>query len=188
MAPTKRKTNGEAKPNPVTASLRVTRSMVRRTRSSVQRDGANSAVSASNLVKLDSPAKNAKRKTATGAGKRKKKEKKEEKAADGEDTEEKAIEDGVAAEDSKKKTIVIEHCKQCNAFKTRAIQVKEGLEGSVPGVMVILNPEKPRRGCFEIREEGGKAFISLLGMKRPFAPMKELDMEEVIADIIKEIE
>lgn len=32
--------------------------------------------------------------------------------------------------------------KQCNAFKTRAIQVKEGLEGAVPGVNVTLNPEK----------------------------------------------
>lgn len=32
--------------------------------------------------------------------------------------------------------------KQCNAFKTRAIQVKEGLEGAVPGVTVTLNPEK----------------------------------------------
>ncbi|KAF2542515.1 hypothetical protein F2Q68_00029121 [Brassica cretica] len=77
--------------------------------------------------------------------------------------------------------------KQCNAFKTRAIQVKEGLEGAVPGVTVTLNPEKPRRGCFEIRVEGGETFISLLEMKRPFAPMKALDMEEVIEDIIKKI-
>ncbi|CDY36446.1 BnaC03g67660D [Brassica napus] len=72
-------------------------------------------------------------------------------------------------EDKTKPKIVIEHCKQCNAFKTRAIQVKEGLEGAVPGVTVALNPEKgysftPRRGCFEIREEGGETFISLLVM------------------------
>ncbi|WZZ47245.1 hypothetical protein YC2023_043504 [Brassica napus] len=61
-------------------------------------------------------------------------------------------------EDKTKPKIVIEHCicflvllklncnvllyKQCNAFKTRAIQVKEGLEGAVPGVTVALNPEK----------------------------------------------
>ncbi|KAG2291895.1 hypothetical protein Bca52824_038564 [Brassica carinata] len=68
--------------------------------------------------------------------------------------------------------------KQCNAFKTRAIQVKEGLEGAVPGVTVALNPEKgysftPRRGCFEIREEGGETFISLLEMKRPFTTRKQ---------------
>ncbi|XP_056848808.1 uncharacterized protein LOC130498964 [Raphanus sativus] len=77
--------------------------------------------------------------------------------------------------------------KQCNAFKTRAIQVKECREGAVPGVKMTLNPEKPRRGCFEIREEGGETFITLLEMKRPFAPVKALDMEEVIEDIINTI-
>ncbi|KAL2544053.1 selenoprotein H-like [Forsythia ovata] len=86
------------------------------------------------------------------------------------------------------KTIVIEHCKQCNSFKTRAIQVKNGLEKGLEGVNVVVNPEKPRRGCFEIREEGGEIFVSLLDMKRPFAPMKALDMEKVISDIIEKIE
>ncbi|XP_057504339.1 uncharacterized protein LOC130787880 [Actinidia eriantha] len=85
------------------------------------------------------------------------------------------------------KTIVIEHCKQCNAFKTRAIQVKNGLENDVSGITVLVNPEKPRRGCFEIREEGGEKFISLLDMKRPFAPMKALDMDKVISDVIDKI-
>ncbi|MED6113468.1 hypothetical protein PIB30_071027 [Stylosanthes scabra] len=85
------------------------------------------------------------------------------------------------------KTIIVEHCKQCNSFKTRANLVKEGLEKRQPGITVILNPEKPRRGCFEIREEGGKKFISLLDMKRPFKPMKDLDMEKVISDIAEEI-
>ncbi|RYR05637.1 hypothetical protein Ahy_B06g085475 [Arachis hypogaea] len=76
---------------------------------------------------------------------------------------------------------------QCNSFKTRANLVKEGLEKRSSGITVILNPEKPRRGCFEIREEGGKKFISLLDMKRPFKPMKDLDMEKVISDIAEEI-
>ncbi|KAI3453686.1 hypothetical protein Pfo_010349, partial [Paulownia fortunei] len=53
------------------------------------------------------------------------------------------------------KTVIIEHCKQCNSFKTRAIQVKNGLEKGVAGISVVINPEKPRKGCFEIREEGG---------------------------------
>ncbi|XP_047339281.1 uncharacterized protein LOC124942769 [Impatiens glandulifera] len=87
----------------------------------------------------------------------------------------------------KSKTIVIEHCKQCNAFKTRAFQVKDGLEKGVSGVTVIVNPEKPRRGCFEIRDDEGKKFISLLEMKRPFSAMKELDMDNVIADIVEDI-
>jgi hypothetical protein len=32
--------------------------------------------------------------------------------------------------------------KQCNSFKTRAIQVKEGLEKSVAGITVLVNPDK----------------------------------------------
>ncbi|KAL3833517.1 hypothetical protein ACJIZ3_008253 [Penstemon smallii] len=85
------------------------------------------------------------------------------------------------------KKIIIEHCKQCTQFKKRAIQVKNGLEKSDVAVNVLVNPEKPRRGCFEIREEGGEIFVSLLDMKRPFTPMKELDMEKVISDIIEKI-
>ncbi|KAK4435296.1 hypothetical protein Salat_0693000 [Sesamum alatum] len=85
------------------------------------------------------------------------------------------------------KTIIIERSTECNRFKVRAIQVKEGLEKGVAGVKVVVNPEKPRRGCFEIREEGGEVFLSLLNMKRPFEPMTKLDMEEVISDIIEKI-
>ncbi|XP_021276772.1 selenoprotein H [Herrania umbratica] len=102
--------------------------------------------------------------------------------------EEAAPEDLTVSEDgSHNKTVVVEHCKQCNSFKTRAVQVKDGLEKGVPGIKVLLNPEKPRRGCFEIREEGGKKFISLLDMKRPFKRMKDLDMEKVISDIVDKI-
>ncbi|KAL3647184.1 hypothetical protein CASFOL_008152 [Castilleja foliolosa] len=85
------------------------------------------------------------------------------------------------------KTIIVEHCKQCNSFKTRAIQVKNGLEKGVEGVKVVVNPEKPRRGCFEIREESGGIFVSLLDLKRPFKKMKDLDMEKVISDIVEKI-
>ncbi|XP_048594868.1 selenoprotein H [Brassica napus] len=145
--------------------------MDRRTRSETQQNGAKAAGS---VTKLASPKKVKRKKSEVETEtESEKKTKKEEEEAE--------------AEDSTKRKIVIEHCKQCNAFKTRAIQVKEGLEGAVPGVTVTLNPEKPRRGCFEIREEGGQTFISLLEMKRPFAPMKALDMEEVIEDIINKI-
>ncbi|CAI9093996.1 OLC1v1029625C1 [Oldenlandia corymbosa var. corymbosa] len=91
---------------------------------------------------------------------------------------------------SKKKTIIVEYCKQCNAFKTRALFVKDGLEKGMDGaVNVVLNPEKPRRGCFEIREDGenGEKFITLLDMKRPFKPMKDLVMDEVVSDILDKI-
>ncbi|CAN6333867.1 unnamed protein product [Urochloa humidicola] len=85
------------------------------------------------------------------------------------------------------KRIIVEACNQCTRFKKRAQKVKEDLESSVPGVSVIINPGKPRRGCLEIREEGGEVFISLLNMRRPFTPMTELDMDEVIQDIANKI-
>ncbi|KAF7133276.1 hypothetical protein RHSIM_Rhsim09G0030000 [Rhododendron simsii] len=81
-----------------------------------------------------------------------------------------------AAGEGKTKTVVIEHCcidifpffsKQCNSFKTRAVQVKNGLENGLPGITVLVNPEKD--------------------LKRPFKPMKDLDMDDVIADIIGKI-
>ncbi|WOH14068.1 hypothetical protein DCAR_0933584 [Daucus carota subsp. sativus] len=84
-------------------------------------------------------------------------------------------------------TVVIEHCKQCNQFKTRAIKVKDALENDISGINVLVNPEKPRRGCFEVREEGGEIFISLLDMKRPFQPMRALDMDQVISDILDKL-
>ncbi|CAN4077773.1 unnamed protein product [Withania somnifera] len=84
------------------------------------------------------------------------------------------------------KVVVVEHCTQCKQFKIRAVKVKEELESGVPGLKVRVNPEKPRRGCFEIRVDGEK-FVSLLDMKRPFGPMKALDMDKVISDIIEKI-
>lgn len=88
---------------------------------------------------------------------------------------------------SSSKTLVIEHCKQCTQFKMRAIKVKDALENDIPGINVLVNPEKPRRGCFEVREEGGEIFISLLDMKRPFEPMRALDMDQVISDILDKL-
>ncbi|KAG6527001.1 selenoprotein H-like [Zingiber officinale] len=96
-----------------------------------------------------------------------------------------ASKDKAAAVSSK--TIIVEACKQCNSFKVRAMQVKEGLENAVPGIIVSINPDKPRRGCFEIREGGCQTFVSLLDMRRPFTRMKELNIEDVIKDIVKKI-
>ncbi|AEE85900.1 selenium binding protein [Arabidopsis thaliana] len=185
MPPKKSKADGEEKAKPLTtlASSRVTRSMDSRTRSQTQQNGAKAAGSATKPA-----TKKAKRKNSAIETGRAKKGKKEEEVEEPEEAVEEEVEkEEPEVEDPTRTKIVIEHCKQCNAFKTRAIQVKEALEGAVPGVTVSLNPEKPRRGCFEIREEGGQTFISLLEMKRPFAPMKALDMEEVIEDIIKKV-
>ncbi|KAB2619178.1 caldesmon-like [Pyrus ussuriensis x Pyrus communis] len=40
-----------------------------------------------------------------------------------------------------KRTIVIEHW-QCKSFETRADEVKDSLEKGVPGIKVLLNPDK----------------------------------------------
>ncbi|CAM0874205.1 unnamed protein product [Alopecurus aequalis] len=93
--------------------------------------------------------------------------------------------DGAVIEDGKR--VVVEACTQCQQFKKRAAKVKEDLESAVPGVSVVINPAKPRRGCLEIREEGGEVFISLLDMPRPFKKMRALDMDKVIQDIVKKI-
>ncbi|KAM0845982.1 hypothetical protein ACQ4PT_055993 [Festuca glaucescens] len=109
---------------------------------------------------------------------------KEEEEGRGEEGEEE-VDDSPVVEDGKR--VVVEACTQCQQFKKRAVKVKEDLESAVPGVSVTINPEKPRRGCLEIREEGGEVFISLRDMKRPFNAMRELDMDKVIHDIVKKI-
>uniref|UniRef100_A0A5B7BKC1 Putative selenoprotein H n=1 Tax=Davidia involucrata TaxID=16924 RepID=A0A5B7BKC1_DAVIN len=163
MAPKKRRTDEEEPVKPNTMSSRVTRSSTRR---------VNGSTPADSVVPSELPKK---KKVKTSS----KEKGKVDESAKAEATVAKFVHGS--------KTIVIEHCKQCNSFKTRAIQVKNGLENGLSGVTVHVNPEKPRRGCFEIREEGGETFISLLDMKRPFAPMKALDMDKVISDIIDKI-
>ncbi|CAL5421871.1 unnamed protein product [Camellia sinensis] len=171
MAPKKRSDEGEGeekKPVIVKRELMVTRSSTRRLNGNSSTDS------------LSSP--KPKYKPRTKKAKTSAKEDLKEQKVQVQTAEVKAV-----ADDSSK-TIVIEHwLKQCNSFKTRAIQVKNGLESGLSGVNVRVNPEKPRRGCFEIREEGGEKFISLLDMKRPFTPMKALDMDKVISDIIDKI-
>lgn len=167
MAPRKRKAEqAEA----VAVPARVTRSSAR------QAAGSSSADSVRDSPKLEKVGKKK-------AEKKAKVESEENRVQENGEKEE-ALE---AVDGETKKTVIIEHCKQCNSFKTRAIQVKEGLEKGVSGIKVQVNPEKPRRGCFEIREDGGEIFISLLEMKRPFKPMKDLDMNQVIKDIIDKI-
>ena len=47
-----------------------------------------------------------------------------------------------------------------------------------------INPEKPRKGCFEVRV-GGEPILSLLDMPRPFPKLKALVMEDVAEDVLK---
>lgn len=47
-----------------------------------------------------------------------------------------------------------------------------------------INPEKPRKGCFEVRGPGGKVFVSLLDMPRPFTKLKALDIEALAKEVV----
>ncbi|KAG8382268.1 hypothetical protein BUALT_Bualt05G0059100 [Buddleja alternifolia] len=92
--------------------------------------------------------------------------------------------------DGSKKTVIIEHCKQSGSalFKTKAVEVKNGVEKEAEDVNVVINPKKPRKGCFEIRLiNGGDAFVSLVDLKKPFEALDELDVEKVVADIVDKI-
>ncbi|CAN6900095.1 unnamed protein product [Brassica oleracea] len=181
MAPPKSTGGGDkGKSAAVATSTRQTRSMCRQTRSQTKGRGGGNSTS-SKLMNFESPEKRKRKTKAKEGGAAAKKIKKEKEEAVVEDHEEEE------EEVSEKKTIVIEHCKQHKSFKERANEVKEGLENAVPGIIVTLNPLKPRRGCFEIREEGGESFISLLDMKKPFTPMTELDMEDVVSNIVERI-
>ncbi|EKX37054.1 hypothetical protein GUITHDRAFT_116780 [Guillardia theta CCMP2712] len=46
-------------------------------------------------------------------------------------------------------------------------------------ISVEINPEKPRKGCFEVRLGNGDKIVSLLDMPRPFTKLKALDIDEV---------
>uniref|UniRef100_A0A0D9XVQ2 Selenoprotein H n=1 Tax=Leersia perrieri TaxID=77586 RepID=A0A0D9XVQ2_9ORYZ len=133
----------------------------------------------------EAPAKPAKKEEAAAAPAPEQKGRKRAKKAEAEATATAEKDSDDVVRDGKR--IVVEACTQCRQFKIRATKVKEDLESAVPGVSVVINPKKPRRGCLEIREEGGEVFISLLNMPRPFTAMKKLDMDEVIRDVANKI-
>lgn len=53
---------------------------------------------------------------------------------------------------------------------------------AAPAATVSINPDKPRKGCFEVRG-GGKTFVSLLDMPRPFTKLKALDIDALAAEV-----
>ncbi|KAL4570367.1 hypothetical protein LXL04_026019 [Taraxacum kok-saghyz] len=179
MAPTKRKSDGKADiASEKIKSTRVTRSSTRQASQGVEKVVVEAAPEPkkAKLTSKEKPDAKAKPSPKPKSNSKAKAKATDEAAAD-------PPSNGVTAS----KTIVIEHCKQCTQFRIRADKVKLGLETAVSGINVVVNPEKPRRGCFEVREEGGKTFISLLDMKRPFGPMKALDMDAVISDIVDQV-
>lgn len=85
------------------------------------------------------------------------------------------------------KLIVIEASKECNSFKTRAAKVQIDLTKALPGLEVQVNPDRPRKGCFEIRDQDGSIFVSLLGMPRPFTKLKNLDLDKLVEEIVAKV-
>lgn len=83
--------------------------------------------------------------------------------------------------------VIIEASKECNSIKIRAEKVQTGLKGALPGLEVLVNPDKPRKGCFEIRDQDGNTFLSLLGMPRPYTKLKGLDLDKTVEEIVAKI-
>eukprot|EP01031_Cornospumella_fuschlensis_P023979 gene23979-29026_t len=53
------------------------------------------------------------------------------------------------------------------------------------GYKVTINGEKPRKGCFVVTREGqSKPIVEFLNMPRPFAPLRALDVEQLVQDIL----
>lgn len=85
-------------------------------------------------------------------------------------------------DDDKKKTVSIEACKQWNAFQTRAKKIANAVGDSAT---VVINDKKPGRGNFVVRVDDGEPIVELLGLKRPFPPLKALDMEKVSNQVLE---
>eukprot|EP00249_Psilotum_nudum_P008217 c21126_g1_i1 orf=256-870(+) len=85
------------------------------------------------------------------------------------------------------KVIIIEASTVDNSFKTKATKLESGLKEAVPGLIVKVNPEQPRKGCFEIHDGEGTIFVSLKNVSKPFGKVKNLDVDKTIKEIAAKI-
>lgn len=106
-----------------------------------------------------------------------------------EEEEEDVVEKAASAskETSLSKVLIIEASKECNSIKTRAAKVQTGLKEALPDLEVLVNPDKPRKGCFEIRDKEGNIYLSLLNMPRPYNKLKSLDLDVTVEEIVAKI-
>lgn len=58
----------------------------------------------------------------------------------------------------------------------------------MPDAKVEINPEKPRKGYFEVKDSTGKVYVSLPSMPRPFKPLKELDLDKLGEEVVAALE
>jgi hypothetical protein len=81
-------------------------------------------------------------------------------------------------------SVTIEACKTCGGL-IKAKNLVKALKGKAEA---IINPEEPGKGNFVIRVNGGEPVVELLAMTKPFTPIKELNMEDVIAKVLQAVE
>lgn len=92
-------------------------------------------------------------------------------------------EETVASNEEGKTIVTVEACKQWGAFKTRANKIAKAVGDKA---VVQINKEKPGKGNFVVRVSGVKdPIVELLGMKRPFPPLKALDMDDICAKVLE---
>lgn len=72
-------------------------------------------------------------------------------------------------------------------FKRRANELEKLVQESVPGAQFVVNAEKPRKGCFEVRR-GGKVYVSLQSLPRPFTKLRSLDLAEVASKVAADLQ
>jgi hypothetical protein len=65
-------------------------------------------------------------------------------------------------------------------FKTKANAVAKVLAEA--GIQTEINTQKPRRGAFVIAIKGSST-VELLDLKRPFAPLRAMDVEDMVAKV-----
>lgn len=74
-------------------------------------------------------------------------------------------------------------------FKTRANKIVKYLAEQGCDAKVEINKEKPGKGNFVVRLEGkDEPVLELLGMKRPFAALKALEMEDIGKSVVEALE
>lgn len=92
---------------------------------------------------------------------------------------------GSSSSNDKTGIVTIEHCKSWGAFRTRAAKIQAGVGKAAK---VVVNEDKPRKGAFVVTVSGVKEpIVELLDLKRPFGPLKALDMEEVVQNVLKHL-
>ncbi|OIV97753.1 hypothetical protein TanjilG_12510 [Lupinus angustifolius] len=84
--------------------------------------------------------------------------------------------------------IIAENQNESKLFNEKAQEIKQALEEAVPGITITVNIKKlTKTGSFVIMAEGGLKVFKLMGMRRPFKKLKELDVAKTVSDIAAKI-